>query len=1038
MQLFSRLRIRLVLIALLPITAFLGYDTIRQSKIAERQTLQQAADISYFAIDIQRRALDSVELVSRLISQIPAVRLLAPNACNATLAGIVKSNPRYASLAVQDRAGNVLCSSAPLTGPVNVADRSYFQRAMATKSFAVGDYQLGRLTGKPSLGTALPILDDSGAVTRLIYAGLDMIWFSERVATVGLPEGSAFLLVDRKGVIMARWPDPQAWVGRDISGEPLFRAIGEHGANASFSSVGVDGVERIYHSFDLKPSEDLEPLLAAVGIPAAIARAAAREDLTKNLIIALGIGLALVTAAVWFAERTISHPIRALTALVRRFGTGDFDARADIARASDEVRLLATTFEDMARSLKGHQERLLGQQELLSTIGTVSRRYDPDGSTTPEHLTRLKDVSGVLGLQLPEAEHRTDGRRADIIEVTADGVVIADEALTILRFNPAAEKLFGYTAAEVVGRNIDILLPARARDAHPAQVEAFSRSPVTARLMGQRGEVAGRRKDGTEFPAEASIAKLPANGGWVFVNVMSDITERKAAERTLEKSETRLRHLIDTTGVVPYILDVSAGRYLYIAPQVTKLLGYPAEDWRDENFWLDRVRPEDRDPVIERWSSFKARHGDDVSEYRMVAADGRTVWLRDSMRLEREAGGSLVGYGLMLDITESKQRDQQLFQAQKMETVGQLTGGISHDFNNLLAVVIGNVDLLAPRVERDPEARALVESILKAGLRGAELNRGLLAFSRRQSLQPRPVNVNDLISEGIAIFRHTLGEQVEVIFVPAADLWRSLIDPAQLESALLNLAVNARDAMPKGGTLTIETDNTHLDQQYADRNAEVTPGDYVAIAVSDTGTGMSPEVAAQAFEPFFTTKKVGRGTGLGLSMTHGFVKQSGGHIKIYSEEGHGTTIRMFLPRCEAELAMAAPAALADREHQARGRIILVVEDQAEVRSMVLKQLAELGYTTVEATDGPSALAIIATDQPMDLLFTDIVMPGGMTGPELSEQARKFRPELKTLFTTGFAAASLENGNRKLFQAGHLLTKPYRKQDLANKLHEIFS
>jgi signal transduction histidine kinase len=456
------------------------------------------------------------------------------------------------------------------------------------------------------------------------------------------------------------------------------------------------------------------------------------------------------------------------------------------------------------------------------------------------------------------------------------------------------------------------------------------------------------------------------------------------------------------------------------------------------NSLLDRIHPEDGGRISEQWTRFRARHGDDVGEYRMIAADGRSVWLRDSMRLEREAGGSLIGYGLMLDITESKLRDQQLFQAQKMESVGQLTGGIAHDFNNLLAVVIGNVDLLAPRVERDPEARGLVESILKAGLRGAELNRGLLAFSRRQSLQPRPVNVNDLITEEIAIFRHTLGEQIQVIFAPAADLWRSLVDPAQLESSLLNLAVNARDAMERGGTLTIETNNIHLDQQYADRNTEITPGDYVAIAVSDTGTGMSPEVAAQAFEPFFTTKKVGRGTGLGLSMIYGFVKQSGGHIKIYSEEGHGTTVRMYLPRCKEDSAAPMATVDTDHEHRAGGRIILVVEDQAEVRSVVVKQLAELGYMTIEAVDGPSALAIIATDQPIDLLFTDVVMPGGMTGPELAEQARKFRPELETLFTTGFAAASLENGNRKLFQAGHLLTKPYRRQELARKLHEIIS
>ncbi len=375
----------------------------------------------------------------------------------------------------------------------------------------------------------------------------------------------------------------------------------------------------------------------------------------------------------------------------------------------------------------------------------------------------------------------------------------------------------------------------------------------------------------------------------------------------------------------------------------------------------------------------------------------------------------------------------QLHQAQKMEAIGNMTGGMAHDFNNLLAIIIGNLDLLRERVGADAEGKVLVEEALQASERGAELTRQLLAFARRQPLAPKIVAINELVVGMTRLLERILEENIEVVLITAPDVWLVSIDPAQLSAAIANLATNARDAMPKGGRLTIETKNAELDADYAAANPEVEPGEYVLLEVSDTGAGMTPEVLAQVFEPFFTTKGLGEGTGLGLSMVFGFVKQSHGHIKIYSEVGHGTIVRIYLPR--ATHLAPTPAAIASLASSHRNESILVVEDNAGVRDVVTRQLGELGYR-VRTADGPhQALEILADKEyQVDLLFTDLVMPD-MNGVDLAQAAAALRPGLKVLFTSGYSGSALRNDDR-LKDDGVFLSKPYRKQDLARKLRDI--
>jgi CheY-like chemotaxis protein len=385
-----------------------------------------------------------------------------------------------------------------------------------------------------------------------------------------------------------------------------------------------------------------------------------------------------------------------------------------------------------------------------------------------------------------------------------------------------------------------------------------------------------------------------------------------------------------------------------------------------------------------------------------------------------------------------KDIEEQLRQSQKMEAIGQLTGGLAHDFNNLMMVVIGNLDRLDSTLVGNQPAREMAHSALSAALRGSELTRKLLAFARKQSLQSTVVDLNELVSGMTSLLDRTLGEKTQVTVKIGRELWPIETDPAQVESALANLAINARDAMPGGGKLTIETANTALDAAYAAENPDAAAGDYVMLAVTDSGTGIAPEDLGRVFEPFFTTKGPGKGSGLGLSMVYGFMKQSGGHIKIYSEIGHGTVVRLYFPRTgTAAAASAAPEAPAPQESAANGELILVVEDNADVRRTAVSQLRDLGYRTLEAASGKEALAQLDGAPHIAVVFTDIVMPGGMTGWELGTAIKALRPDLPILYTSGFSESSVQDDRAHL--ANRLfLPKPYRKRELAQKLQQLLS
>ena len=378
----------------------------------------------------------------------------------------------------------------------------------------------------------------------------------------------------------------------------------------------------------------------------------------------------------------------------------------------------------------------------------------------------------------------------------------------------------------------------------------------------------------------------------------------------------------------------------------------------------------------------------------------------------------------------------QMRQMQKIDAIGQLTGGIAHDFNNMLAIVIGNLELARRRIDDRPKVLQAIEHALAGATRGATLTKRLLAFSRQQALEPQILDLNKLVGGMSELLTRTIGENISIETVQGGGLWKTFVDPGEIESAILNLAINARDAMPDGGRLTIETSNAHLDDYYAQMNPDAKAGQYVLVCVSDTGTGMPPEVIAKAFDPFFTTKAVGKGTGLGLSQIHGFIKQSGGHVRIYSEPGAGTTVKMYLPRRKGEETQAALSRTAADTAAPEGspdQLILVVEDEEGVRRMSVETLRSLGYTVRHAPDGATALRLLEELGEVSLLLTDIVMPG-MTGKELATAAMEKWPELPVLYTTGYTRNAVVHGG--IVDPGvAFLSKPFTIEQLASKVSE---
>ena len=632
-------------------------------------------------------------------------------------------------------------------------------------------------------------------------------------------------------------------------------------------------------------------------------------------------------------------------------------------------------------------------------------------------------------------EQEIQRRFLTAIDATSEAIALFDADDRLIAFNRKFREIQGPLA--------DTIEPGlRMEELIDAQLSAG----LIVEAKGREAEWRRRRLD-HYYKSEAPLDQKRREDLWLNlrgqrmpdgsrISVITDITERKRIEEALRRSD-ELKSTILASALDSIITIDAQGVVLDFNPAAERVFGFNRDQIVGHKI-ADLIIPE----------RYREKHRAGLKRF-VETGEGTVIGERIEMAALRADGsefpveisvaptyqGDRASFTAFIrDMSQQKVAEERLRQSQKMEAVGQLTGGIAHDFNNLLAVVLGNLDLVLEHLSDRDERHDLVSRAIKAAERGATLTQRLLAFSRKQPLHPKTIQLNSLVVGMDELLRRSLGEHIEIELVTAAGLWFCEVDPSQMEIALLNLAINARDAMAEGGRLTIETANARLDDDYAAAQADLPPGQYVMLAVTDTGRGMSPQVMEQIFEPFFTTKQVGQGSGLGLSMVYGFVKQSGGHIAVYSELAEGSTFKIYLPRAQADSPAADAAAPPARSVSAPRECILVVEDNADVRELIVTLLTRSGYRVFAAANGAAALTLLETADGVDLLLTDAVLPGGLSGRELAAEVRQRSPKTRILFMSGYTENAIVHHGR-LDDDVLLLQKPFRESDLARKVQQ---
>ena len=611
----------------------------------------------------------------------------------------------------------------------------------------------------------------------------------------------------------------------------------------------------------------------------------------------------------------------------------------------------------------------------------------------------------------------------------------------VVSWNAGAQRFKGYKADEIIGTHFSHFFSDEDK-ARGLPAIALKTAELEGRFESEGWRL---RKDGSRFWANAVIDAIRTEDGRLlgFAKITRDITARQAAEEALRHSEQQFRLLVQgVTDYAIYMLDIS-GHVTNWNAGAERIKGFTRDEIVGSHFSRFYTDEDRALGLPDRALSIARTEGKFEQEGWRVRKGGSLFFAHVVIDALHDPTGALVGFAkITRDITEKraaaatlKVTEQALQQAQKMESIGKLTGGVAHDFNNLLQVISGNLQLLSVDLQGNESAQIRINAALDGVNRGAKLANYLLAFGRRQALDPKVVNIGRLVLAMDDMLRRTLGESIEIKTVVSDDLWNTLIDITQVENALLNLALNARDAMEDGGKLTIEVINAYLDDNYVSVHPDVYPGPYIMLAVTDTGTGIPPDILAKVFEPFFSTKPEGKGTGLGLSMVYGFLKQSGGHAQIYSEIGNGTTVKLYLPRSlkteETQIAPTEATVLGGSE------TILVAEDDPQLCEIVVDMLKQMGYHVLKVHDAQDALTIIESGIHVDLLFTDVVMPGPLRSPELASSAKARLPDLAVLFTSGYTQNAIVHGGR-LDPGVELLSKPYTREALARKVRHVLA
>jgi signal transduction histidine kinase len=840
----------LVAVALLPAIAIQAYNEFELRRDRQVEVENQALNLAVLAAAEQQQIVQGIRQALIALSELPAIKAKDTQGCNAYLSKIKQRYPGFISFIMVDMDGKTFCDTSSDHKPSTAAGRPYFANVLKTGEFTVGEFAIGRATGRNVIHFALPFYGEDARMGGVVIAALGLDWLADSIARKDAPQGSALAITDRNGTVLARHPDNGRFIGRKMPDDE-YLSVGHPG---TVDKLDLDGVERIFGYSALRA--DSGGLAVSFGLNKAEAFTQIQHRTQRDiLLIALSAALVLILTSLG-ARRFIRRPLGQLVDAANQWRRGEFSKRVRIQDKS-EVARVADAFNSMADALE-QRERELSEAK--------------------------------------EKAEEAAARITMIFESTTDSVITVDRDWRITYLN---------------GRALAQLADGR-------------------QLVGMGMEEA--------FPDDPDK------------EILTQLHKAMVEERTAS------------------------------------------------------------------FEVFCPRHGVWYALNAFPSNQGLAIYFRDISEHKRA-------------LEARKLIQEQLHQSQKMESVGQLTGGVAHDFNNLLMVISGNLELIEGAADNS-KVRQFAAAARRATDRGAKLTAQLLSFSRRQKLNPKLVDASRLAYEFQGLIRQAVGGGCEVKLRTDDPLWLCHVDPSLLETALLNLALNARDAMPDGGVLEIETRNKVLDEHNV---GGFVPGPYVRLSVTDTGSGMAPEIRDRAFEPFFTTKEVGKGTGLGLSMVYGFVRQSGGHVTVESTAGVGTTVALYLPKATQE-AETEVAAVQTTTIQGGSERILVVEDNEDLLEATSAMLTTFGYQVLGARNGEEAMRMLKNGHEFELLFSDVVMPKGMNGIELAREARRLRRNIKVLLTSGYAGAVLERHQAKV--EFPIIDKPYRLPELARRLRSI--
>lgn len=1220
---FSTLRGRLMLLLLFSILPALGlmlYTFLRQrGETLERVKLESLKLTQVIAIDAEHFIEGTRQLLLAL-AQFPELQKGNAASCNRLFSTLLKQYPQFANIAAA-RAfdGTVFASALPMKSRVNVSDRSWFRQTLTSRDFAVGDYQIGRLTGKPTVNFSYPVTDARGEITAVVFAAFDLAWFEQLAGKVPLGKGVIFAIVDGSGTILVRQPDPERWVGKPMVEALTINALLNRG-EATAEIEGPNDSPYLY-TFSRLPYEGSRAFVT-VGIPKKVLLASINKMLQGGLLILGLVAAAVLTVGRYVGNLLILRKIQLLSQAARRLASGDLDARSGLPYGGGEIGELARTFDEMAVNVKDREEKeraLTRENETIATIGRIiSSTLDTD-----EVFERLVDeirslmpfdrisinmldprgpdmvtVAYSWGVQVPErligqtyplqgsaTEMALKANRAFIVQGDDEEELMARFPLLIPSFQVGLRSKLVVPLISRDQRVGCIFLHARAPNAYTedhlrlaekvgfqiagavANAQLFIQHERAERELRQthralrvicdcnelviraedeatllRGvcriitEVGGYRMAWVGYAEqdEQKTVRPVAQAGYedgyieaakitwadrergmgamgrairtgrpcVINNILTDpncIPWREEAERrgyastigipltgksgtlgalgiyaaepdAFDKEEREL--LVELGNDLAYGLEML--RVQAEKKEAEKSLLESAQQWRTTfDAIQDGVCLLDVHGRILRCNAAMARfldrpftdivgsicyeviHGThepvpNCPHVRMRETGQREQevlrvgdrWIRVSVHPIFDEKGDLAGdVHIMSDITEQRQGEmrmasleEEMRQAQKMEAVGRLAGGVAHDFNNLLTVIKGNSQLALLQLEDGSPLKEGMREIEKASDKAANLVRQLLAFSRRQIMEMRVIDLNALLGDVAKMLRRMIREDIELAIDLGENLGRVKADPGQIEQVIFNLVVNARDAMPEGGKLTITTANMELGEGSRADPAGLAPGSYVRLSVTDTGVGMTAEIRSRIFEPFFTTKEKGKGTGLGLSTVYGIVKQSGGEIAVESEPGRGTRFDIYLPRVDEPLEANEEGVLQEAISVGK-ETVLVVEDDDNVRNLAVRILNRQGYKVLEAANAGDALLICEQyEGSIDLLLTDVVMPR-MSGVDLARRLHPLRPEMKVLYMSGYMDDVVSDHGSWRKEA-LFITKPFKMEALVQKVREV--